>query len=262
MSNDEGKPNDTSPEQITGDNNEEPIEQASHDDRPGDRTEASTGEGLAGHLRLVGTDPQARGVTVDQIVEAILFSSDCPLAANRLASAVGGVTAGTVREIVGRLNERYEQMASAFQIEQIAGGYQMLTRPEYAGCIQRLHKVRSESRLSTAAVETLAVVAYKQPVVRAEIEAIRGVASGDMLRSLMEKGLIRIVGRAEVLGRPMLYGTTKRFLEVFGLKTIKDLPSVPELHMPERTEDAGATEENKTTPSEESTQPDESDNLQ
>lgn len=196
-----------------------------------DMAEEMIEEGAAGSLRLV-EDEDGVEVTVDQIVEAVLFSSDGPLVANRIAAAVGAITPKQVRESVERLNAGYEQANRSFQIEHIAGGYQMLTRPEYAVYLQRLYKVRSESRLSTAALETLAVVAYKQPVVRAEVEAIRGVASGEMLRSLMEKGLIRIVGRAEELGRPMLYGTTKRFLEIFGLRSIEDLPKVPELALP------------------------------
>ena len=105
----------------------------------------------------------------------------------------------------------------------------MLTRPEYHDVVSRLFKNKSDSKLSQAAMETLAIVAYRQPILRADIEAIRGVASGEMLRSLMEKNLVKIVGRAEVLGRPMLYGTTRRFLEVFGLNGLEDLPNVEAL---------------------------------
>ena len=105
----------------------------------------------------------------------------------------------------------------------------MLTRPEYHDVVRRLFKNKSDSKLSQAAMETLAIVAYRQPILRADIEAIRGVASGEMLRSLMDKNLVKIVGRAEVLGRPMLYGTTRRFLEVFGLNSLDDLPNVEAL---------------------------------
>ena len=121
----------------------------------------------------------------------------------------------------------------------------MLTDPVYSPWVGKLHKVRAESRLSTAALETLAIIAYKQPVLRVEIEAVRGVAVGDMLVRLREMNLIRIVGRAEELGRPLLYGTTTRFLDVFGLKSLKDLPKldpdrpdeVPPLKVVDETED-------------------------
>ena len=110
----------------------------------------------------------------------------------------------------------------------------MLTLPEYNSYLEKLHKVRGESRLSRAALETLAIVAYKQPATRAVIEAIRGVACGEVLRSLMDKGLIKVVGRAEELGRPMLYGSTRKFLEVFGLNTLDQLPQVEELEPPQQ----------------------------
>jgi len=171
-------------------------------------------------------------ITNEQIIEAILFSSDNPVSASKLASIIGILSSKEIRRIIEKLNESYKQMGASFRIEEIAGGYQMMTRPEFAPYLQRLYKVRSENKLSGAALETLAVIAYKQPVVRAEIEAIRGVACGEIIRSLLEKGLIKIVGRAEELGRPMLYGTTKRFLQVFGLPSLDDLPKVPELNLP------------------------------
>jgi segregation and condensation protein B len=113
----------------------------------------------------------------------------------------------------------------------------MMTRPEYHDVLARLLKVRSESRLTNAALETLAVVAYRQPIIRADIESVRGVACGDMLRKLMDKNLVKIVGRAEVLGRPMLYGTTRHFLEVFGLNSLDDLPNVEQLRAPARPQE-------------------------
>ncbi len=174
------------------------------------------------------------GLTPHQIVEAVIFSSDSPLPAAKIASIMGIRTAREIRDIVEQLNGNYRQMNCAFQIEEIAGGFQMMTRPEFSSYLQQLYKVRSESKLSAAALETLAVIAYKQPVLRAEIEAIRGVACGEMIRTLMDKDLIKIVGRAEELGRPMLYGTTKKFLQVFGLASLDDLPKVPELAIPNR----------------------------
>ena len=129
---------------------------------------------------------------------------------------------------IKNLNEKYRANRNAFRIEQIAGGCQMLTLSPYNHWLKKLLRVRSDTKLSAAAMETLAIIAYKQPVIRADIEVIRGVAAGEVIRSLAYKGLVKIVGRAEVLGRPMLYGTTKRFLEVFGLNTLKDLPKIEE----------------------------------
>ena len=170
-------------------------------------------------------------VTAESVVEAVLFASDEPLTVNRLANIVE-TSVKQVRLYVKNLNDRYEAGHSAFRIEQIAGGYQMLTLSPYNSWLKKLLRVRSDSKLTAAALETLAIIAYKQPVIRADIEAIRGVAAGDMIRSLMYKGLVKIVGRAEVLGRPMLYGTTKKFLETFGLNSMKDLPKIEELKKP------------------------------
>jgi len=170
-------------------------------------------------------------LTLESVVEAVLFASDEPLTTARLANIVEATTK-QVREHIDNLNKKYEENNNAFRIEQIAGGYQMLTLSRYNHWLKQLLRVRSETKLSPAALETLAIIAYKQPVIRADIEAIRGVAVGEVIRSLSYKGLVKIVGRAEVLGRPMLYGTTKKFLEVFGLNTLKDLPKIEELKQP------------------------------
>lgn len=170
-------------------------------------------------------------LTTESVTEAVLFASDEPLSANRLADIVG-ITVKQIREHVKDLNDKYQTNANAFRIEQIAGGYQMMTLGPFNHWLKKLLRARSDSKLSPAALETLAIIAYKQPVIRADIEAIRGVAAGEMIRNLMYKGLVKIVGRAEVLGRPMLYGTTKKFLEVFGLNTLKDLPKIEELKKP------------------------------
>ena len=162
-------------------------------------------------------------------VEAILFAADSPLSASKIALVAELPGRWQVKQAVAHLNERYDRMGCAFCIEPIAGGYQMLTRCQYHDVIGRLFKNKSDSKLSQAAMETLAIVAYRQPILRADIEAVRGVASGEMLRGLMDKNLVKIVGRAEVLGRPMLYGTTRQFLEVFGLNSIDDLPNVESL---------------------------------
>jgi segregation and condensation protein B len=185
-------------------------------------TDPEIGEGMPSEL------------SPDQIVEAVLFSSDSPMPVSKIASVIGALSSREIRLVIERLNEKYMQWNCAFRIEEIAGGFQMLTQPEFANYLHQLYKVRSESKLSPAALESLAIIAYKQPVLRAEIEAIRGVACGEMIRTLMEKDLIKIVGRAEELGRPMLYGTTKKFMQVFGLASLEDLPKVPELLPPNR----------------------------
>ena len=169
--------------------------------------------------------------TVETVVEAVLFASDEPLSEARLANIVE-TTVKQVRECIKDLNDKYQANNNAFRIEQIAGGYQMLTLGPYNYWLKKLLRARSDSKLSPAALESLAIIAYKQPVMRADIEAIRGVASGEVIRTLCYKGLVKIIGRAEVLGRPMLYGTTKKFLEVFGLNALKDLPTIEELKKP------------------------------
>jgi len=163
-------------------------------------------------------------ITAESVVEAILFSTDAPIPLAKIAQVLGTGDAGDVRRHVDTLNDRYRETGASFRIESIAKGYQMHTLPAYSHWVAKLHKTRAESRLSRAALETLAVVAYKQPALRADIEAIRGVAVGDMLVRLREMNLVRIVGRAEEIGRPLLYGTTTRFLEAFGLGSLKDLP--------------------------------------
>jgi segregation and condensation protein B len=170
--------------------------------------------------------------TIESVIEAVLFASDEPLTDSRLAGIVE-TTAKQVRDCIEALNAKYEQNHNAFRIDQIAGGNQMLTMSVYNNWLKKMLRVRSDSKLSPAAMETLAIIAYKQPVIRADIEAIRGVAVGEVIRSLMYKGLVKIVGRAEILGRPMLYGTTKKFLEVFGLNSLKDLPKAEELKKPD-----------------------------
>ncbi len=170
--------------------------------------------------------------TVESVIEAILFASEEPLSDSRLAGIVE-TTTKQVRDCIESLNGKYERNHNAFRIEQIAGGHQMLTLPTYNTWLKKMLKVRSDNKLSPAAMETLAIIAYKQPVIRVDIEAIRGVAVGEVIRSLMYKGLVKIVGRAEILGRPMLYGTTKKFLEVFGLNSLKDLPKAEELKKPD-----------------------------
>lgn len=171
--------------------------------------------------------------TAESVTEAVLFASDEPLSVSRLSGIVG-TSAKQINNYVKSLNDKYAAQNRAFRIEQIAGGFQMMTLNCYNHWLKKLLSSRGDSKLSPAALETLAIIAYKQPVIRADIESIRGVSVGEVVRSLMYKGLIKIVGRAEVLGRPMLYGTTKKFLEVFGLGSLKDLPEVEELKEPKK----------------------------
>ena len=171
-------------------------------------------------------DTSAPEVTTDSIIEALLLSTDAPLPADKFAQLLGIGDAADVKRSIERLNERYEEQNASFRVDLIAKGYQMLTLPVYDRWVSKLHKARAESRLSQAALETLAIVAYQQPVLRARIEAIRGVAVGELLVRLREMNLVRIVGRAEEIGRPLLYGTTPRFLQVFGLGSLKDLQKI------------------------------------
>jgi segregation and condensation protein B len=172
--------------------------------------------------------------TLESVVEAVLFASDEPLSDARLVSVVEAGSVKQIREHVANLNRKYDQGRFAFRIEQIAGGYQMMTLSPFNYWLKKLLRVRTDTKLSPAALETLAIVSYKQPIIRADVEAIRGVASGEVIRNLMYKGLVKMVGRAEVLGRPMLYGTTRKFLDVFGLGSLKDLPKVEELKRPQQ----------------------------
>lgn len=162
-----------------------------------------------------------------RIVEAILFSSSEPLTAPKLSGVIAEVDGRKIRSAVKELNEEYDREGHAFRIEEIAEGFQLLTRTEYADYVDKFQTIVRKSRLSQAALETLALIAYKQPVTRAEIEAIRGVQCGEVLRSLTEKRLVKIAGRKDVPGRPLLYGTTKNFLEHFGLGSVDQLKKPP-----------------------------------
>lgn len=162
-------------------------------------------------------------------VEALLFASDRPLTDRRMAQLCGLPAAGAtarVREALDELDGFLRATGRSFRPRKVAGGWQLVSLPAFGPLMARLHRDRQETRLSPAAMETLAIIAYRQPVLRAELEAIRGVACGEVLRSLLERRMISIVGRAEELGRPMLYGTTKQFLDVFGISSLDDLPEV------------------------------------
>ncbi|MBN1509795.1 MAG: SMC-Scp complex subunit ScpB [Sedimentisphaerales bacterium] len=212
---------------------EEIIESETTQEPVGCAPDAATDTSTATTPQSEIQNPPPAAPTVESVIEAILFATDEPLTDSRLAAIVE-TTAKQVRQSIESLNTRYEANNSAFRIEQIAGGYQMLTLNTYNYWLKKMVHARSDTKLSPAALETLAIIAYKQPIIRADIEAVRGVAAGEVIRSLMYKGLVKIVGRAEILGRPMLYGTTKKFLEVFGLNSLKDLPKAEELKNPDR----------------------------
>jgi segregation and condensation protein B len=169
-------------------------------------------------------EPQERR----RILEALLLSSAEPVTAARLGRVVPESSAREVREDLEALNESYAAENRGFRIEEVSGGYQLRTLPELAPYVQQLEPV-PPLRMSRAGLETLAIIAYKQPVTRAEIEHVRGVDAGPLLRGLLERRLVRIAGHREVPGRPILYATTPRFLEIFGLAALSDLPTLREI---------------------------------
>jgi segregation and condensation protein B len=185
------------------------------------------------------------------VVEALLFASDTPLEAERIRDVLDLESVGAARELVAALTERYEAEARGLAIMEVAGGYRMVTRPELAPWLLRLARARTRVRLSRPALETLAIVAYKQPVSRPEIDAVRGVNSEATLDNLLERRLVRIAGRKEAPGRPFVYETTREFLIAFGLRDVGDLPKVEgELAIPvlAAVEDAHAEAEAEQDP--------------
>ncbi len=162
------------------------------------------------------------------ILESLLFVSDEPLSAQQLSKILPETDTRQIRQTMNELAADYDSRQTSFHLDEVAGGYQLRTRPAYTEWIRRLVQPKP-ARLSKAALETLAIIAYKQPVLRADIEHIRGVDSGGTLRLLMERNLIRILGRKEIPGRPLIYATTKLFLEIFGLKDLKELPTPAEI---------------------------------
>jgi segregation and condensation protein B len=164
-----------------------------------------------------------------KLLEAALFASGRPLPASELAALDPTASADELMQALDEMRVRYDTEGHGIELVEIGGGWQILTRPEYTETIERAQLASRPARLSSAALETLAIVAYRQPIGRAEIEEIRGVAVGGMLRTLLERGLIDVVGRAEGLGRPLLYGTTTVFLEQFALRHLGELPRADEL---------------------------------
>lgn len=221
-------------------------------------------EQVDGPVQAESTDAAAESLSVNLgELEALLFSTHHPLTAGRLAELVEVESTKPVRQAIRDLNQQYETGQRSFRIEQVAGGYQMLTLPAFAGVIKRHQLKEADAKLTKAALETLAIIAYKQPILRADVEAIRGVACGETIRSLMEKHLVKIAGRADVPGRPILYGTTKRFLEVFGLNALKDLPKGDEPLTPKRgsAESTDSVDASENVPPESQAPPSESQDL-
>ncbi len=164
-----------------------------------------------------------------QVVEAVLFSSDAPLTAEEIARADERLDEDVVAGAIAALRREYDEADRAFQLVEIAGGHQLLTRPEFAPYLERFDTVPRSARLSRPALETLAIVAYRQPVGRISMEYVRGVNCAGVIRTLVDRELIEVAGRGEGLGRPLLYGTTARFLEHFGLRSLDELPRTEEL---------------------------------
>ncbi len=176
------------------------------------------------------TEPVLETEKVRSVIEAILMTAEDPVSAGKLAALFDGVDGRDVRAAVAALKARYEEEGHAFTIVELAGGFQLATRQEYGPWVRKFRKGRNqEVRLSQAGLETLAIVAYKQPITRIEVDHIRGVHSGGVIHTLMEHGLVRLVGRSEGIGKPMLFGTTRAFLALFGLKSLADLPKPKEL---------------------------------
>ncbi len=174
---------------------------------------------------LIGGNVKERAARL----EAVLFLARRPLSSRKLSQLANLADGTEARTLVQQLRQRYDGRNAAFQVEEVGGGYQLLTRGQFAPWLRRLQSPPAEVRLSAPAMETLAIVAYRGPVLRAEVESVRGVQCGEILRQLMERDLVRIAGRAEELGRPFLYAATKRFLQIFGLRSLEELPRAEQL---------------------------------
>lgn len=166
---------------------------------------------------------------VKAAAEAVLFASERPLTLAQITGALEGVERKVLHQVLDELRAEYDEQGRGFRLAEIAEGWQLLTRPSHANVIRRLHRIKAANRLTRPALETLAIIGYKQPLTKTEIEAIRGVNSDGVMHSLLERRLVRTVGRKDVVGRPLLYGTTREFLQAFGLKDLSELPKLTEL---------------------------------
>lgn len=164
-----------------------------------------------------------------RIIEALLFAADMPLPPVKIKTIIGGIDAKVLRDLINELRQEYEQDGHSFALVEIGGGYQIYTRQEYAKWVQELFKGKRSAKLTAASLETLAIVAYKQPIIKADIESIRGVNVDGVMATLLERNLIQVVGRDSRPGRPLLFGTTPEFLRYFGLGSLSDLPRMEEL---------------------------------
>lgn len=184
--------------------------------------------------QLLKTLPDGALLRTERIarLEAALLIAEGPATAKKLAHAAQLAEPGEVRTLVSTLNEHYDRSRSAFRIEETAAGFLLMTRPALAPWLDRLHQRQAQLRLSPPMLETLTIVAYQQPVTRADVEAIRGVQSAEMIRHLLDRGLIRVAGEDDSLGRPFLYETTKQFLAAYGLRQLADLPDWESLRKP------------------------------
>ena len=168
------------------------------------------------------------------IIEAMLFVSDKPLFINEIKGVLEDLDVKEVKEVIACLAKEYEDTRRGFRLKEIAGGYQIVTDTVFAPWLQKLYKTSGADRLRGPSLETLAIIAYKQPVTKPEIEAIRGVNVDGVLKTLVEKTLIRVVGRKDTVGRPILYGTTSEFLQYFGLNSLDELPRLEEFNITEK----------------------------
>jgi len=189
---------------------------------------ASQADGHAGPVEVeeAPPPPPPEGDARIAVLEALLFSSAAPLHADQLALLLA-ITVDETMAGLAALREKYARADSGLALREVAGGYQLATRTDVSEWVFRLHGHRRRSPITPALLETLAIIAYKQPVTRAEVEAVRGVDCGGVVRSLQDAGLVEIVGRKELPGRPALYGSTEVFLKTFGLKSLGDLPAPP-----------------------------------
>jgi segregation and condensation protein B len=165
-------------------------------------------------------------------IEAALVVADAPLSERKLLQFAGLADITDVRRGIEELNASYDRVRSAFRAERLATGYQLLTDPVYAPWLDRIHQRQARLRLSPVAMEILTIIAYRQPLTRADVEAVRGVQSGELVKQLMERGLVRILGEDDSLGRPYLYGTTRQFLEAYALHSLDELPNAAEMRRP------------------------------
>lgn len=193
--------------------------------------EAHAGEGVVAEIAAPApvSDPALSDVrALKGILEALLFVTPDPIPVTRFLALLGAVTKQEVDQALASLSHDYEQEGRGLQLAEVAGGYRIVTKAEFAPWLKRLEKVKAPSKLSRSALESLAIIAYKQPIVRGEVEQIRGVETSGVIRTLLERKLVRIVGRKEEPGRPIMYGTTKVFLEHFGLRDLSQLPPLRE----------------------------------